>query len=368
MHFVHVANTHFEWELVQKKTPPLRASILRHPFFTQLQFLPLLYAQSQEGVAVTHLPSGAFLEGLATKGFALPVLHLLLEHNFPRETAVNSWGASLSVSQWATERRLSYYMPPIDVVRAVNSKQFSFENSPSLPQSRLVWNEKEALEWTCQTPGPLVLKTCFGFSGKGHLLIPVEMKNDATRICLFLKQQQIGGLPLIAEPWVERLLDFSTQWEISKQREINYVGATLCRNDKRGSYLATEVGDEQRLFGANLPYLFEHQSCARPLLVKMADLGYFGNVGIDAFIYRWEDKVMLQPIVEVNARKTMGWVALMVQKKIKKEHLSFSFASTFEKRESLLPTEIVESGGKVIAFKRRLIVDELANNRSGKEN
>jgi hypothetical protein len=368
MHLVHIANTHFEWELVQKQTPPLQASIARHPLFLQLQFLPLLYAGSEESFAVTHMPSQAFLDGLAKRGIALPTLHLLSERSFGKEMAVCSWGASLSVKAWAAERRLFYSMPDMQVVRTVNSKQFSFENSLSLPTSCLLWNEKEALDWVGLAAGPVVLKSCFGVSGKGHLLLPVEKKNDATRICLFLKQQQNLGLPVIAEPWVERLLDFSTQWEIGQNQEIHYVGATLCQNDQRGSYRATLVGDEQHLFGRFLPDLFEHQRAARLVLQKMAALGYFGNVGIDAFIYKEQGRDKLHPIVEINARKTMGWAALMLQRKIKKEALSFSFAPVQEARESLLPSALTQSDGSVIEFKRQLVVDELANNRSSHEN
>jgi hypothetical protein len=44
-------------------------------------------------------------------------------------------------------------------------------------------------------------------------------------------------------------------------------------------------------------------------------MGYCGHVGIDAFIYLWEGKQRLHPIVEINGRKTMSWVALQMPKK-----------------------------------------------------
>ena len=44
--------------------------------------------------------------------------------------------------------------------------------------------------------------------------------------------------------------------------------------------------------------------------------GYFGPVGLDAMLYRMpgSSAALLHPIVEINARKTMGWVALHYQK------------------------------------------------------
>ena len=47
----------------------------------------------------------------------------------------------------------------------------------------------------------------------------------------------------------------------------------------------------------------------------MLCLGYFGNVGIDAMVYRSENGPQLHPIVEINARKTMGFAALELQKR-----------------------------------------------------
>jgi hypothetical protein len=50
---------------------------------------------------------------------------------------------------------------------------------------------------------------------------------------------------------------------------------------------------------------------------------YFGHLGIDAFVY---DEKKLQPIVEINARKTMSYAALMMQRKNPQKTLRFSFS------------------------------------------
>src|SRR6185437_11611483 len=98
-------------------------------------------------------------------------------------------------------------------------------------------------------------------------------------------------------------LDFSTQWIIDTDKQITYLGETVCINSSRGQYLETHVG---RVLQSQMRFVEKHKEIAFPILQKMAEENYFGNVGIDAFIYNQDS---LQPIVEINARKTMGYVA-----------------------------------------------------------
>jgi hypothetical protein len=187
----------------------------------------------------------------------------------------------------------------------VNSKIFSFSHSPTLPFASLLYTEKEVLEWIEKTPGKKVLKTAFGTAGRGHFHIPG--KGD---LAAFLKREFGKGLQVIGEPWVERTIDFSTQW-----KDTVLLGATVFENAENGSYRATFAGAKGEIFGAYEWALAEHLAAAKPILEKVSKLGFFGHLGIDAFVYRWEGKERLQPIVEINARKTMSWAALQIQEK-----------------------------------------------------
>ena len=60
MPILHLANTSFELELAEESIPDISASIQSHPIFMQLQFLPLLYAGAEDGLAVTHPPIPSF--------------------------------------------------------------------------------------------------------------------------------------------------------------------------------------------------------------------------------------------------------------------------------------------------------------------
>jgi len=357
MKFLHIANTQFEWEFVQKKEISLEESFTAHPIFRQLQFLPLLYAKPHDGVMVTDLPSAEFLEKLTEKKINLPTLHLYEQDLYEHYDAIESWGASFAISKWAKEKKLNYVIPHWSVVREVNSKAFSFTHSPPLPFAELLHDEREAKKWL-KYSGPKILKTCFGVSGRGHFFID-DSSFDEEKVLTFLRKEWEEGRPVIAEPWVNRLLDFSTQWFIYQDQKIDFVGATLCENDVRGRYKNNRVGDVSVLFGEWQPFFIQHRAVAESILKKVAQLGYFGNVGIDAMVYLWNHESLLHPIVEINARKTMGWVALQIQKKLfPHDMISIEYVPMQKGLDGLLPNSI-SKGTTTIKFPKQLLLQKL---------
>lgn len=280
---MHLCNAFFEWELQSPIERSLADWMNCHPMIRKLQYLPLEYGSSQEFVLVSHLSENPD-----------PRLRLFSD---PPAGRLETWGASLAVSRWAQKHQISYSMPPWEVVKEVNSKIFSFSHSPKLPHAALLKSEADLTDWIQQTPGPLVLKTPQGVAGKGHFFVKGKGGEE-----IFLNKHPI----LIGEPWVERTFDFSTQWKIETD-SIVYLGATILKNKPNGAYLSNLV------WGNKNPYqwaLDRHLEIAKPILKKIKMMGFFGNLGIDAFVYLCGGKETLHPIGEINARKTMGYVLL----------------------------------------------------------
>ena len=333
---LHIANTFFEWELETDSNIPLSEAFNQNPIYLQLQFLPILYA---DAMIVTDRPR---------LSLEIPKLFTFDDTLFPRDAEIESWGASQLIAKWAKRHGLTYHMPDWQIVKQINSKQFSFENSPKLPGSALLTDEAQAKEWLKSFEGKKVLKTCFGLSGKGHLFV-----EKGAPISSFLQKQWDKGLPVIGEPWVERVLDFSTQWQIDTEGKVHYLGATLCQNDERGQYRSNTVGEEKLVFDNHLSFLAQHREIAEPLLHTIAQLGFFGNIGIDAMIYNPEEP-RLHPVVEINARKTMGWAALAFQKRhCPGKTICFRFAHG---EQGYLPHQLSLKNGKTIHFKRNLTI------------
>ncbi len=333
---LHIVNANFESELEGRVAFDLEYSFGSSPILLQLQFLPCLYAPKEDGVGVSMLCAGSKLP-----------LHLLCDPKSLPYTHIESWGYSQMIARWAKKRGITYNMPAWDVVKEVNSKAFSFTHSPQLANSMLITSEEEAKKWIASFEGEKVFKSCFGVSGKGHLRIP----QDSDKLEAFLRREFSKGLPVIAEPWVQRLLDFSTQWMIHLSGKIELLGTTICLSDERGQYRGNQTGDLDLLFGKNRRLVEKHMEIAEPILQKIGKMGFFGNVGIDAMLY---DNDVLHPMLEINARKTMGWFCIEMQKRyFPKQRVAVSYGKN-SKQENLLPHEVSKRNGDVLRFSTRL--------------
>lgn len=279
MSILHICNTFFEWELAGKTPSTLEAAFGMNAITLQLQFLPLVYAEPEDPIVVTSFPHQE-------------ISHPLVLLSDQPSGKIDSWGYSQLIQKWASKRNIPYPMPPWDVVKMVNSKAFSFARSP-LPGAKLIYAGDPI-------PPGMALKNCFGTAGRGII------QSDTPKAKAFCEEEWKLGLPVIAEPWMKRNLDFSTQWVISNSGEIAYIGATLCKTTPNGIHQSNTAGMEDP------PYIEQQKAVAMEVLQEIADMGYFGPIGIDAMVYNGSE---LQPIVEINARKTMGLITLLVQQK-----------------------------------------------------
>jgi hypothetical protein len=354
---LHIANTFFEWELETQQKLSLNEAFLQHPIFLQLQFLPVLYADPEDAIVLSDPPPSDYASSLKSLGILNP-RHFILDEKIPfPDTDIESWGPSLLIAAWAKKNSLTYSIPDWNVAKKVHSKLFSFDHSPKLPGAALLYEEAQAKQWIHSFRGAKVLKTCFGVSGKGHLIIE-EGSVSWERIASFLHAEWKKGFPVIAEPWVRRVLDFSTQWHIDKTGLMTYLGSTICQNDERGQYQWNEVGKEKTLFHPYYPQLTQHRQNVEPLIRTMANKGFFGNLGIDAMLYTLPenpDAILLQPVVEINARKTMGWAALAFQHRyFPEKNVRFSYTI---RTGGYLPDALLLKNGKRVRFTRNLMIE-----------
>ncbi len=340
---LHIANTFFEWECEADPHVDLYQAFHKHPVYLQLQFLPLLYANPGEEIVCSDLPEEEYIA-------RCPMRLRDLRANFSG-AMIETWGASQIVQKWAAAKGIVYKMPPYEVVKQINAKDFTLEMTSRLPSATLVRDETEAKRWLELQTGPCVFKSCFGVSGRGHLHAePGETSWE--KILTFLKREWQADRPVVAEPWVQRVLDFSTQWKIAPSGDIAFIGATLMGNDARGGYLWSRSGSEAQLFSAYRSFVDDQKVIAESLLRHVSQLGYFGEVGLDAMLFRQGDRVALHPVVEMNARKTMGWVcATFQQKQFPTQVVQLEYTT---EKTGLLPHTLVTRSAKKIHFERNL--------------
>jgi uncharacterized ferritin-like protein (DUF455 family) len=167
----------------------------------------------------------------------------------------------------------------------------------------------------------VVVKEGLGHAGQGHLRLWEPAASAAQQRWIQSTVEQ--GSVLVVEPWLERVADFSIQLE-SGPGGLRLVGYTGMCVDARGQFLGnwaeTQHGRRppdlavralgiQRDAAARLHGIF--QALLEPLASSLAEVGFHGPLGMDAFVYR--DPVrgcLLKPVVEINPRYTMGRLTL----------------------------------------------------------
>jgi hypothetical protein len=164
-------------------------------------------------------------------------------------------------------------------------------------------------EWTARR---FTLKPRWGSSGRGRMA--GQGSADATALAGGLARlARRGGA--ILEPWLERLEDLSVCVYVPPPSEASawptLLGSLEMLVTPSGSYRghAGEVDARGRVYSGRRDDE-ELRAQSAWLAGRARARGFFGPCGIDAFRYREDDRALLRPAVELNARSTMGLVAL----------------------------------------------------------
>lgn len=358
MEHLFFVNAFFEEELFSSASS-MHEYLCKHSVYLQLHYLSYLLAEESEEVLLLFPPEEGYLERIARLGI-MPSSSLLLGSSLQKKYRISSWAPSLLLVDFSRQHNCVYNIPNWDVVKQVNGKDFSFSLAPKLLGGELLSSEEEIRRWYHSVKGPKVLKTLYGASGRGHCILYKE--NEEEVALQFFRREKARSCFFIAEPWFERVLDFSSQWYITEQGLISYIGSTLCENSPRGTYRKSFIGPVDLLFKEYLGFLEEHISYAKKALEQMRELGFFGPVGIDAMLYKHPQtkKIQLQPILEINARRTMGWAALKLYEKLKWDRVaSFSYELKKTGRESFLPHYVLGEQKRQIPLPGQLVMDFL---------
>jgi hypothetical protein len=170
--------------------------------------------------------------------------------------------------------------------------------------------EEKLARWPAWTAGRFTLKPRFGTSGRGRVA------GDAGRVAAasggFARLAASGGAML--EPWLKRTCDLSAQLWIGADQQVVLLGTTELLVEGSGLYRGHRgfVDSRGRVTSGNR---YDEALCEAAVAVARAAAaaGYHGPCGVDAFAFELEPgHVELRPIVEFNARFTLGTIAIGV--------------------------------------------------------
>ncbi len=169
--------------------------------------------------------------------------------------------------------------------------------------------------WPEWLEGRFTLKPRFGTSARGRVggRVPgVDL--DALRGGLPRLRERGGAL---LEPWLRRREDLSVQFYVGDEG-VTLLGGLTQRTTPAGGVLGhTGTLDARGRVASASTHEEAQREAALALVLAARDAGYRGPAGVDAFVFEGpEGEPLLRPATELNARFTLGTIAVVAAKRM----------------------------------------------------
>jgi uncharacterized ferritin-like protein (DUF455 family) len=306
-----------------------------------LDTLPFFLANAEDTVLLQREPRGDFLRDLKSLGVELPAQEILVQGKLAVKSELRNrklgrlrpWGWSPDAHELLQD--LMPNLPASDQAspwsegtRQLYTKAHAAQCLAQLPWQaafglqEIIGSAERTIEELWAAGHTAVVKANFGIAGRSM----ARFGPGDSLAALEPLRQLPGGY--IVEPWLERVADFSAQYECEPNQPPRLKGLVRLHCEPSGRFTAcvasgtftrllpsevarflNEQGSQwlKQLYGTEIPNV---------LAPSIAGSGFRGFLGIDAFFYRDADgSVRLKPIVEINPRCTMGrttWELLRV--------------------------------------------------------
>lgn len=198
------------------------------------------------------------------------------------------------------------HFPNVEAVKKVNSKVFSTNISEELEKGSggSIINSTTLLQQYGETmlkKSSILIKDPFGVSGSGNILIKKEVSLRSVIKHLYNQELLGKSIQFVLEPYLDKQIDFSCQAIIDQTGNLKIISFHIMHNDKF-RFSGIEQADESFIRKIELSgYVRYIEKAAK----RIFEAGYFGPVCIDSMILSNGDLI---PIVEINARKSMGLI------------------------------------------------------------
>lgn len=237
-----------------------------------------------------------------------------LEEAAERFDSLRAWGWSESSRRLTEELALPINAPPVDVVRRVNRRSFRLELERefgvALPGSQLILGIGDLEDALARIEPPVdrwVLKADFGMSARERFLGRGSVPTTQAKHWLRRRIDRDGSA--VFEPWVDRIEEAGLQFTVRPPTEGSprFEGITPLLVDDFGRYRGSRFGVPPNVEADWTDAI----ATGHRVATRLADLGYFGPLGIDSCRYRtFDGEKRVRPLQDLNVRHTMGSLAL----------------------------------------------------------
>ncbi len=325
---VFFGNFDFEYLLARGNHFSLPASIKR--INAELAICWMLVAQEGDSLVLPQAVDKEFWDRMQLTGFP-SVNPILLEKSLPSKSLhFTPWGWSKEMVQFAERNHLQFNAPPLEAVQQANSRKFSAlleeEFQVALPEARMVTSFEEFSKAVQQLPTEnprWVVKNEFSNSARERIIGQGTNITEAEQNWMTKRWKKNNTL--FFEPWVNAIeeagIHFTIPMKEETEEKIIFDGVTPLFTDASGRYCGSRVVPHN-----NKTFIPTWQTAIDvgfKVATRLQAIGYFGPIGIDAMHFRQLDgSVGLRPLQEINARWTMGRLALGLRKLLQPEEVA----------------------------------------------
>ena len=208
-------------------------------------------------------------------------------------------------SRWASQKILSHLMNVIPGIEKQILPRF-FSDINEIEKQIIESREKQ------------LAKSPYSSSGRGLLWFPSGKLRQSEKQILkgMLKKQSAVSL----EKALDKRLDFSMHFETKANGETAFAGYSVFQTTARGAYEKSRLAGQPILEKQITDFigndsLFQTQIALTEIIREMYAPYYTGNIGVDMLAYQSEGRYKLHPCVEINMRKSMGYLAICLFEK-----------------------------------------------------
>lgn len=246
------------------------------------------------------------VERIEPWGWDLRICHLLRKWDVPERLLPND--ETLSTIRQLSSRVTTSAMLPL--LRKCMEK----ENIETIGES-VIATKEEDVKLLLRKWKNVMVKSLWSCSGRGVF----GLRNKATqsekgRILRLLHQQ--GGVEI--EPRYEIAANFALEFYIGKNETPTFQGLSLFTSSLSGNYTGNWITDQSVIVEELTKKGFQREKincitdCVVKILQNFISNKYEGYLGIDMMLVKTPCKVLLHPCVEINLRRTMGHIALIM--------------------------------------------------------
>ncbi len=184
---------------------------------------------------------------------------------------------------------------------------------------------EKALEILAQKSSSFVVKIPYSSSGRGIFLFSFPLNEKKKKQ---VEQLLLAHSCISLEAFLDKIEDRAFEYKINEYQEVSFIGLSSFKTQNfrylynllaSPQYLEEEM---RSLIGAKT--LEKIQERHIQFIQKHIAPYYQGVVGIDTLLYlNKEKKIEIHPAIEINTRKTMGYLAHCLFKKWGKEDLQY---------------------------------------------